>query len=66
MTLGGGAVLAGLVLGAIVAFLIDRKFFWARGFSAGGAALGFIGLVHGRRSAGPSAGRSRLATCSRR
>src|SRR5581483_1013148 len=28
MLLGGGAVLAGLVLGAIVAFLIDRQFFW--------------------------------------
>ncbi len=49
MLLGGGAVLAGLLLGAITAFLIDRKFFWAAGYSAGGAILGFIGLVHGSR-----------------
>jgi adenine/guanine/hypoxanthine permease len=49
MLLGGGAVLAGLVLGAIVAFLIDKKFFWAAGYAAGGAVLGFIGLVHGQK-----------------
>jgi AGZA family xanthine/uracil permease-like MFS transporter len=49
MLLGGGAVLAGLVLGAIVAFLIDRQFFWAAGYSAGGAVLGFIGLIHGAK-----------------
>jgi adenine/guanine/hypoxanthine permease len=49
MLLGGGAVLAGLLLGAITAFLIDRKFFWAAGYSAGGAVLGFIGLVHGAK-----------------
>jgi AGZA family xanthine/uracil permease-like MFS transporter len=49
MLLGGGAVLAGLLLGAIVAFLIDRKFFWAAGYSAGGAVLGFVGLVHGSK-----------------
>jgi AGZA family xanthine/uracil permease-like MFS transporter len=47
MLLGGGAVLAGLLLGAITAFLIDRKFLWAAGYAAGGAILGFIGLVHG-------------------
>ncbi len=49
MLLGGGAVLAGLLLGAMTAFLIDRKFFWAAGYSAGGAILGFIGLVHGAK-----------------
>jgi AGZA family xanthine/uracil permease-like MFS transporter len=49
MLLGGGAVLAGLVLGAITAFLIDKKFFWAAGYAAGGAVLGFIGLVHGQK-----------------
>jgi AGZA family xanthine/uracil permease-like MFS transporter len=42
-------VLAGLLLGAITAFLIDRKFFWAAGYSAAGAILGFIGLVHGAK-----------------
>jgi len=30
MLLGDGAVLAGLILGAIVAFLIDRQFVKAR------------------------------------
>ena len=35
--LGGGAVLAGLLLGAITAFLIDRKFLWAAGYSLAGA-----------------------------
>ena len=29
--LGGGAILAGLVLGAIVAFIIDRRFVRAAG-----------------------------------
>jgi adenine/guanine/hypoxanthine permease len=47
--LGGGAVLAGLILGAITAFLIDRQFFWAAGYAAGGAVLGFIGLIHGAK-----------------
>ena len=42
-------MLAGLVLGAITAFLIDKKFFWAAGYAAGGAVLGFIGLVHGQK-----------------
>ncbi len=49
MLLGGGATLAGLLLGAITAFLIDRKFFWSAGYCAAGAVLGFIGLVHGAR-----------------
>jgi hypothetical protein len=31
--LGGGAVLAGLILGAIAAFIIDRKFDWAALFA---------------------------------
>jgi AGZA family xanthine/uracil permease-like MFS transporter len=49
MLLGGGATLAGLLLGAITAFLIDRKFFWSAGYCAAGAVLGFIGLVHGAK-----------------
>jgi adenine/guanine/hypoxanthine permease len=49
MLLGGGAVLAGLLLGAIVAFIIDRQFFWAAGYAAAGAVLGFIGLIHGSK-----------------
>jgi AGZA family xanthine/uracil permease-like MFS transporter len=44
--LGGGAILAGLVLGAIVAFIIDKKFIPAAIYCFIGAALGFIGLIH--------------------
>jgi AGZA family xanthine/uracil permease-like MFS transporter len=47
--LGGGAVLAGLILGAITAFLVDRRFWWAAGYCAGGAVLAFIGLIHGAK-----------------
>jgi AGZA family xanthine/uracil permease-like MFS transporter len=46
-TLGSGAVLAGMVLGAIAAFLIDRKFAWAAGYAFFAAGLSSIGLIHG-------------------
>ena len=45
--LGGGAVLAGLILGAIAAFIIDRKFEWAALFASAGAVLSFFGFIHG-------------------
>jgi AGZA family xanthine/uracil permease-like MFS transporter len=44
--LGGGAILAGLVLGSIVAFIVDKNFFAAAAYSAIGGVLGFIGLIH--------------------
>ncbi|WP_255621382.1 regulator [Pseudonocardia sp. DSM 110487] len=44
--LGGGAILAGLVLGAIVAFVIDKNFFAAAVYCFAGAVLGFVGLIH--------------------
>jgi AGZA family xanthine/uracil permease-like MFS transporter len=44
--LGGGAILAGLVLGSITAFVIDKRFFAAAAYSLAGAVLGFIGLIH--------------------
>jgi AGZA family xanthine/uracil permease-like MFS transporter len=44
--LGGGAILAGLVLGAIVAFIIDKEFVSAAVYCFIGAVLGFIGLIH--------------------
>ncbi|MGQ0777341.1 MAG: regulator [Pseudonocardiales bacterium] len=47
--LGGGAILAGMVLGAIVAFMIDKKFLWAAGYCLAGAGLSFIGLIHGEQ-----------------
>lgn len=45
--LGGGAVLAGLVLGAIAAFIIDRRFTTAALWSFAGALLSFFGFIHG-------------------
>ena len=44
-TLGAGAVLAGMVIGAAVAFIIDRNFLWAGGYLVGAAALSFIGII---------------------
>jgi AGZA family xanthine/uracil permease-like MFS transporter len=48
-TLGGGAILAGMVLGAIAAFLIDKRYYWAAGYCGAGAVLSFIGLIHGEQ-----------------
>jgi AGZA family xanthine/uracil permease-like MFS transporter len=45
--LGEGAVLAGLLLGAIAAFMIDRRFYWAAGYSALAGILASVGLIHG-------------------
>jgi len=45
--LGGGAILGGLVLGAIAAFVIDRQFIKAASFALGGAVLTFFGMIHG-------------------
>ncbi|MGH9103718.1 MAG: regulator [Acidimicrobiales bacterium] len=44
--LGGGAVLAGLMLGAITVFIIDREFLKAAIYSAIGAVLSLVGLIH--------------------
>jgi len=46
-TLGGGSILAGLILGAIAVCIIDRNFPKAAGFSLAGAALTFFGFMHG-------------------
>jgi len=40
-------VLAGLILGAIAAFIIDRKFDWAALFAGAGSILAFFGFIHG-------------------
>jgi adenine/guanine/hypoxanthine permease len=45
--LGGGAVLAGLVLGALAAFIIDRRFTEAALWAFAGAVLAFFGFIHG-------------------
>ncbi len=45
-TLGEGAVLAGMVLGSIVAFILMRKFYASAIAAAVGAVLSWIGLIH--------------------
>ncbi len=45
--LGGGAILGGLILGAIGAFVVDKDFTKASGFSLAGAVLTFFGFMHG-------------------
>src|SRR5436305_957730 len=41
------AILAGMVLGAIAAFVIDRDFKSATIYALAGAGLSFIGFIHG-------------------
>jgi adenine/guanine/hypoxanthine permease len=45
--MGGGAILTGLVLAAIGAFIIDKKFVNASAFALAGAVLTFFGFMHG-------------------
>ena len=45
--LGGGSILAGVVLGAITVYIVDRKFMQAAGFAFAGGVLTFFGLMHG-------------------
>ena len=47
--LGGGAILGGLILGAIGVFIIEREFVKAAAFAAAGAALTFFGFIHGEK-----------------
>ncbi len=46
-TLGGGATLAGIILGAVTVFIIDRELVRAAAFAAAGAILTFFGFIHG-------------------
>jgi len=48
---GGGATLAGLILGAIAAFIIDRAFEKAAIYAAIGAVLAFFGFINGTQLA---------------
>src|SRR4051812_29456375 len=45
--LGGGSILAGIVLGAMTIYIIDRKYAKAAGFAVAGGVLTFFGLMHG-------------------
>jgi AGZA family xanthine/uracil permease-like MFS transporter len=49
--LGGGAVLAGLMLGAIAVFIIDREFMKAAAYALVAAVLSFFGFIHGAQLA---------------
>jgi AGZA family xanthine/uracil permease-like MFS transporter len=46
-TMGGGAILGGLILAATAACIIDRTFMKAAAFSLAGAVLTFFGFMHG-------------------
>jgi AGZA family xanthine/uracil permease-like MFS transporter len=45
--MGGGAILAGLVLGAIGVFVIERDFYKASAFALAGAVMTYFGFMHG-------------------
>src|ERR1700723_793705 len=45
--MGGGSILAGLVLGAISVFVIERDFVKASAFAFAGAVLTYFGFMHG-------------------
>src|ERR1700749_2310728 len=45
--LGGGSILAGLVLGAVGVFVIERDFMKASAFALAGAVLTYFGFMHG-------------------
>ena len=75
--LGGGAILAGMVLGAIAAFVIDRDFRSAVIYCVAGALLSAIGFIHGTQleitrttltdgARVPGAGRGHLGALARR
>jgi adenine/guanine/hypoxanthine permease len=46
--MGGGAILSGLVLAAVGANVIDKKFVSAAAFALAGAVLTFFGFMHGQ------------------
>jgi len=46
-TFGGGATLAGIILGAVTVFIIERQLEKAASFAAAGAFLTFFGFIHG-------------------
>ncbi|MBR0679776.1 regulator [Roseomonas eburnea] len=45
--LGEGAILSGLILAAIAAFVIEKDWIHAAGFAGAGAVLTFFGFMHG-------------------
>jgi AGZA family xanthine/uracil permease-like MFS transporter len=48
-TLGGGATLAGIILGSVTVFIIERQLEKASYFALAGAAFTFFGFMHGEQ-----------------
>ena len=46
-SVGGGSVLAGMVLGAMAVYIIDSQMRHAAAWAFAGAILAFVGLIHG-------------------
>jgi adenine/guanine/hypoxanthine permease len=46
-SLGGGAILGGLILGAVASLIIDRQLLKAAAFALAGALLTYFGFMHG-------------------
>jgi adenine/guanine/hypoxanthine permease len=46
-TFGGGATLAGIILGAVTVFIIEQQLEKAASFALAGAFLTFFGFIHG-------------------
>jgi len=46
-SVGGGSVLAGMVLGAMAVYIIDNQMRRAATWAFAGAALAYVGLIHG-------------------
>jgi AGZA family xanthine/uracil permease-like MFS transporter len=45
--MGGGSIIAGLILGAIAVFIIERDFVKASAFALAGSVLTYFGFMHG-------------------
>jgi adenine/guanine/hypoxanthine permease len=45
--MGGGSILAGLILGAVAVFIIERDFLRAAAFALAGAVMTYFGFMHG-------------------
>ncbi len=45
--MGGGSILAGLILGAVGVFIIERDFMKASAFALAGAVMTYFGFMHG-------------------
>jgi adenine/guanine/hypoxanthine permease len=45
--MGGGSILAGLILGAVGVFVIERDFAKASAFAFAGAVMTYFGFMHG-------------------